>query len=238
MVASRSVLRHIWFRRTHRPLGPALEVGPRRGSGRPLHQLRRWRRDRRTIATIATGTIEQQAQGSSATIQSSVSRATWSSSPTDGMSSSAIHLDFFSGIGSATLAMQRLGFPVRHVLSWEVDEAAIIVAQRAAKKITKSQRASLLDQRWPRLSNRCSGPSCDHGGPTLSGFQQAAVRCPGARSVRQSLCRVHQVSECVAEPTSRSASLLGHRECHPGQPGRCSVVCQIHAGGGDHCRCH
>ena len=62
MVASRSVLRHIWFRRTHRPLGPALEVGPRRGSGRPLHQLRRWRRDRRTIATIATGTIEQQAR--------------------------------------------------------------------------------------------------------------------------------------------------------------------------------
>ena len=52
-----------------------------------------------------------------------------------------IHLDFFSGIGSATMALLRLGIAVRHVLSWEVDE----VARGASKPITKSQRGNLLD---------------------------------------------------------------------------------------------
>ena len=66
-------------------------------------------------------------------------------SPTEAMPSSVIHLDFFSGIGSATLALLRLGIKVRHVLSWEIDEAAILVARKASKKITKSQREILLD---------------------------------------------------------------------------------------------
>ena len=56
-------------------------------------------------------------------------------SPTEAMPSSVIHLDFFSGIGSATLALLRLGIKVRHVLSWEIDEAAILVARGASKKV-------------------------------------------------------------------------------------------------------
>ena len=62
-----------------------------------------------------------------------------------GLPQSVIHLDFFSGVGSATLALQRLGIAVRHVLSWEIDEAAISVAKKASRRTTKSQRGSLLD---------------------------------------------------------------------------------------------
>ena len=42
-----------------------------------------------------------------------------------------IHLDFFSGAGSASLALRKLGVPVRALLSWEVDPAARAIAQKA-----------------------------------------------------------------------------------------------------------
>ena len=66
-----------------------------------------------------------------------------SSSPT--LPQSVIHLDFFSGVGSASLAIQRLGVSIRHVMSWEVDEAAMAVARKCTRRTTKSQRGSLLD---------------------------------------------------------------------------------------------
>ncbi|OLP77802.1 hypothetical protein AK812_SmicGene42098 [Symbiodinium microadriaticum] len=66
-----------------------------------------------------------------------------SSSPT--LPSSVIHLDFFSGVGSASLAIQRLGVSIRHVMSWEIDEAAMSVARKCTRRTTKSQRGSLLD---------------------------------------------------------------------------------------------
>ncbi|OLP81577.1 hypothetical protein AK812_SmicGene37863 [Symbiodinium microadriaticum] len=53
-------------------------------------------------------------------------------------------LGFFlrSGLGHARTS--RLGITVRHVLSWEIDEAAIAVARKSSRRTTKTQRGSLL----------------------------------------------------------------------------------------------
>ncbi|CAE7587990.1 unnamed protein product [Symbiodinium sp. CCMP2592] len=51
-----------------------------------------------------------------------------------------IHLDFFSGMGSASLALQRLGKPIRCTFQWEIDEAAMRIAKRATRKLVVSQR--------------------------------------------------------------------------------------------------
>ena len=84
-------------------------------------------------------------QSSSVPASSSDSRPEGQGAAAASLPQSVIHLDFFSGVGSATLALQRLGVSVRHVLSWEIDEAAIAVARRSSRKTTKTQRGSLLD---------------------------------------------------------------------------------------------
>ncbi|CAE7487597.1 rlmN1, partial [Symbiodinium sp. CCMP2592] len=54
-----------------------------------------------------------------------------------------IHLDFFSGMGSASLALQRLGKPIRCTFQWEIDEKAIHISKRATRKLVVSQRGNL-----------------------------------------------------------------------------------------------
>ncbi|CAE7666505.1 rlmN1 [Symbiodinium sp. CCMP2592] len=56
-----------------------------------------------------------------------------------------IHLDFFSGIGTASIALQRLMKPIRCTFQWEIDEAVIRVAKRATRKLVVSHRGNIKD---------------------------------------------------------------------------------------------
>ena len=109
------------------------------------------------------------------------SKPVGSDSSAPALPSSVIHLDFFSGIGSASLALQRLGVSIRHVMSWEVDEAAIAVARRASRRTTKSQRGSLLDDTPAAAAEAIE---CIPGGAADLIVITAAAPCPDFSRIR------------------------------------------------------
>ena len=120
--------------------------------------------------------------GSGCPVQPQVSApSTFRAESTSSLPASVIHLDFFSGIGSATLALGRLGISVRCVLSWEIDAAAIKVARKASRKTIKSQRGSILDDSPAAVAEAIEQV---HGGAADLLVITAAAPCPDFSRIR------------------------------------------------------
>ncbi|CAE7917890.1 unnamed protein product, partial [Symbiodinium sp. KB8] len=132
-----------------------------------------------STATAASGAHAEDKDLHGAAAQGSQPVRSDTSAPA--LPSSVIHLDFFSGIGSASLALQRLGVSIRHVMSWEVDEAAIAVARRASRRTTKSQRGSLLDDTPAAAAEAIE---CIPGGAADLIVITAAAPCPDFSRIR------------------------------------------------------